>query len=146
MIKPVFGVSDKRSYKPVSLATDTYRKFKFLPVASFRITIEKRITKALIGLGGCAGWSALVLFVTPRRQFFLRRAHILKTKSNLAPWNWFKPSCKIIYWPFQGGTSFVDLLCFFCLLFAMPLCMSVYMCLVVTCWERAELLALVCSV
>ena len=33
---------------------------------------------------------------------------------------------------------------FFCLVFAMPLCMSVYMCLVVTCWERADLLALVC--
>ena len=32
-------------------------------------------------------------------------------------------------------------------LFAMPsLCASVYMCLVVTCWERADLLALVCGV
>ena len=31
----------------------------------------------------------------------------------------------------------------FCLVFAMPLCASVYMCLVVTCWERADLLALV---
>ena len=30
--------------------------------------------------------------------------------------------------------------------FAMPLCVSVYMCLVVTCWERADLLALVCGV
>ena len=30
---------------------------------------------------------------------------------------------------------------FFCLVFAMPLCASVYMCLVVTCWERADLLA-----
>ena len=37
----------------------------------------------------------------------------------------------------------MDLLCFFCLLFAMPLCVSVYMCFVVTCWERADLLALV---
>ena len=33
----------------------------------------------------------------------------------------------------QGSTSFVDLLCFFCLSFAMPLCTSVYVCLVVTC-------------
>ena len=40
----------------------------------------------------------------------------------------------------------MDLLCFFCLVFAMSLCVSVYMCLVVTCWERAELLALVCGV
>ena len=28
----------------------------------------------------------------------------------------------------------------------MPLYASVYMCLVVTCWERADLLALVCGV
>ena len=46
---------------------------------------------------------------------------------------------------------------FFCLVFAMPLCASVYMCLVVTCWERAlgspfwcfagkGLLALLCGV
>ena len=40
----------------------------------------------------------------------------------------------------------MDLLCFFfCLAFALPLCTSVYMCLVVT-WERANLLALVCGV
>ena len=30
--------------------------------------------------------------------------------------------------------------------FAMPLCASVYMCFVVTCWEWAGLLALVCGV
>ena len=30
----------------------------------------------------------------------------------LAPLNRFKPSSKIFYWPFQGGSSFVDLLCF----------------------------------
>ena len=40
----------------------------------------------------------------------------------------------------------MDLLCFFCLAFNMPLCASVYMCLVVICWERAEFLALVCGV
>ena len=61
--------------------------------------------------------------------------------------NRLKFSSKIFYWPFQGGTSFVDLLwVFFCLAFAMPLCVSVYMCLVVTCWEMADLLALVCGV
>ena len=38
------------------------------------------------------------------------------------------------------------LLCFFCLVFVMPLCASVYLCFVVTCWERADLLALVCGV
>ena len=31
-------------------------------------------------------------------------------------------------------------------LFVMPLCASVYMCFVVTSWERVDLLALVCGV
>ena len=34
----------------------------------------------------------------------------------------------------------------FCLVFALSLCASVYMCFVVTCRERADLLALVCGV
>ena len=35
----------------------------------------------------------------------------------------------------------------FCLVFAMSLCASVYICaFVVTCWERPDLLALVCGV
>ena len=38
----------------------------------------------------------------------------------------------------------MDLLSFmFVSAFVMPLCASVYMCFVVTCWERADLLALV---
>ena len=40
----------------------------------------------------------------------------------------------------------MDLLYFFCLVFAMHLYASVCMCLVVTCWEGAYLLALVCGV
>ena len=35
---------------------------------------------------------------------------------------------------------------FFCVVFAMRLYMFVYMCIVVTCWERADLLALLCGV
>ena len=38
-----------------------------------------------------------------------------------APLNRFKPSSKVSYWPFQGGTPFVDLLYFFCLVFTMHL-------------------------
>ena len=34
----------------------------------------------------------------------------------------------------------------FCLVFAMSWCASVYMCFVVTRWERADLFALVCGV
>ena len=59
-----------------------------------------------------------------------------------APLNLLSPPVKF-YWPFQGGTSFVDLLCFCS---AMSLSASVYMCFVVTCWERADLFALVCCV
>ena len=34
----------------------------------------------------------------------------------------------------------------FCLVFVMSLCASVYICVAVTCGERADLLALVCGV
>ena len=37
------------------------------------ILFKKRITKALIRLRGCAGWSAPVLFANHRRQVFSRR-------------------------------------------------------------------------
>ena len=41
----------------------------------------------------------------------------------------------------------MGLLCFFFnLVFALPLYASVYLCIVVTCLERADLLALVCGV
>ena len=41
----------------------------------------------------------------------------------------------------------MDHLCFFfSLVFVMPLCASVYLSLVVTCWDRSDLLALVCGV
>ena len=40
----------------------------------------------------------------------------------------------------------MDLCVLFCLMFAMSLCASVYLCFVFTYWERAELLALVCGV
>ena len=40
----------------------------------------------------------------------------------------------------------MDPLCFFCLVFVMPLSTFVYLYLVVTYWERADLLALVCGI
>ena len=45
-----------------------------------------------------------------------------------APLNRFKPSSKIFYWPFQGGTSFVDLLCFCSVLCLLCLCVSLFIC------------------
>ena len=40
------------------------------------ILSNKRITKALIRLHGCAGWSAPLLFLNPRRRFSRVDAHI----------------------------------------------------------------------
>ena len=37
------------------------------------LLFKKGITKGLIKLRGCAGWSVPVLFANPRRQFFSRR-------------------------------------------------------------------------
>ena len=45
-----------------------------------------------------------------------------------APWNRFKPSSKIFYWPFQGGTSFVNLLCFCSVLCLLCLCARLFIC------------------
>ena len=62
------------SFKPVSSATGTSQKIEISPVPSLHVILStKRITKALIRLRGCAGWSAPVLFANPRRQVFSRR-------------------------------------------------------------------------
>ena len=46
----------------------------------------------------------------------------------LALLNRFKPSSKIFYWPFQGGSSFVDLLCFCSVLCFLCLCARLFIC------------------
>ena len=47
----------------------------------------------------------------------------------LAPLNRFKPSSKIFYWLFQGGTSFVDLfMFFFSVLCLLCLCERLFIC------------------
>ena len=54
-------------------------KFCLYNVASLDMILSiKRITKALIRLRGCAGWSAPVLFANHRRQVFLRRGPYLR--------------------------------------------------------------------
>ena len=45
-----------------------------------------------------------------------------------APLNQFKPSSKIFYWPFQGGASFVYLLCFCSVLCLQCLCAHLFIC------------------
>ena len=69
------------------------------------------------------------------------RVGLARRKTGLSPpVKYFTDRSKavLLLWIFYGF--------FFCLAFVMPLCASVYMCLVVTCWERADLLALVCGV
>ena len=65
----------------------------------------------------------------------------------LALLNRFKPSSKIFCTDCSKAVLllwiFYD---FFGLVFAMSLCASVYMCFLVTSWERADLLAIVCGV
>ena len=46
----------------------------------------------------------------------------------LVPLNRFKSSSKIFYWPFQGGTSFVDLLRFCSVLCLLCLCACLFTC------------------
>ena len=73
--KPVFGVFDKAKIKPVTPATETSKKIEFLLAASLDIELsKKRITKALISLRGCSGWSASLLFAnTPKTGFHASR-------------------------------------------------------------------------
>ena len=64
--KPVFGVSDKERFKQVPSATETSEKIEIKLVANLdRILSKKRITKGLISLRGCAGWSAPMLIANP---------------------------------------------------------------------------------
>ena len=66
LMVPVFGVSDKANFKPISSATKTNSKIEISPVTSLHMILsKKRITKALIRLCGCAGCSAPVLFANP---------------------------------------------------------------------------------
>ena len=51
-----------------------------------------------------------------------------------APLNWMKPSSKIFYWPFQGGISFLDLLCFCSVLCLLCLCARLFICVL---WSPA---------
>ena len=69
--KPVFGLSDKARLKPISSGTETSYKNENSLVASLDVILSnKRITKVLIRLHGCAGWSAPLLFAIPQRQVF----------------------------------------------------------------------------
>ena len=89
--KPVFRVSDKVRFKPACSATETSWKIEISLVASLNMILSnKQITKALIRLRQCAGWSAPLLFANTRRQVFSHRGPYhsdasLKSHSGLDP-------------------------------------------------------------
>ena len=71
--KPVFWVSEKAISNQSPQLQRLSRKF----VASLHMILsKKRITKVLIRMRGCAGWSAPVLFANPRWQVFSCRGPI----------------------------------------------------------------------
>ena len=69
---------------------------------------------------------------------------ISEQRVRLALWHCFKPSCKIFLQTFPRG-------CFFCGSFSLFMScvfhvfLYVHCCLVITCWEKVDLLALVCD-
>ena len=68
------------------------------------------------------------LLLSPYPCFIYVSWSTSELRVRLAPLNRFKPSSKIFYWPFQGGTSFVDLFMFlFCLMFTM-FCARLFIC------------------
>ena len=77
--KTDFGVSDKATrFKPISSAKETSQNSEIWLEANLdMIDSDKGIAKALIRLRGCAGWSATLLFINPRRQVSRVEAHIL---------------------------------------------------------------------
>ena len=87
-----------------------------------------------------AVWSASLLFANSQRQVFSRRgphkilaliSYHWAAKAQMSLHIWIVSSIcltQIFYWPFQGGTSFVDLLCFcsvLCLLCFVRVCLYV---------------------
>ena len=64
--KPVFGISHKMRLKPACSATENSKNSEILLVASFdTILSNKPISKVLLRLYGCAGWSAPLLLANP---------------------------------------------------------------------------------
>ena len=68
------------------------------------------------------------VFILANRTYLGAMKPLSELRVRLAPLNRFKPSSKIFYWPFQGGTPFVDLLCFCSVLCLLCLCARLFIC------------------
>ena len=79
--KPVFGVCDQVRLKPAWSATETRYRLEISAIASIGIILSRqRITKALIRLHKCAGWSAPLLFAYGKSRFCHDVARIMMYK------------------------------------------------------------------
>ena len=74
--KPVVGVSDKQVSNQSPQLQRQARNCNFTCSKFTMILSKMRITKALIRLRGCAGWSTPVLFENPEDRFSRVEAHI----------------------------------------------------------------------
>ena len=88
--KTCLWVCDKVRFKPVSVATKTSEKIEILLEASLDMILSnKLITKALISLRGCVGWSEPLLF------FFLQTPEDSFSRVEAQLWN--LNQCKKFY-------------------------------------------------
>ena len=77
----------------------------------------------------CSGrWCINKLGVFMQIRHLCGLIHFWTNGEVCAPLNRFKPSSKIFYWPFQGGTSFVDLLWVFSVICLLCLCTRLFIC------------------
>ena len=84
--KPVFGVCDQSRLKLACAAAVASYSLEILEIASICIFLSKqRITKVLIRLCRCAGWSALLLFAYGIKQVFSwRGSYVFRTPIDFA--------------------------------------------------------------
>ena len=69
--KPVFGVCDQVRLKLLCSATETSYRLEILDIETRGIILPQQwITKVLIRLRGCTGWSAPLLFAYGKKRVF----------------------------------------------------------------------------
>ena len=88
---------------------------------------------------GLMSWYSIISDTLNTNQIVSRPINLVGIYDNF----YFKLQCT--RFPFLDGDVsrfFCGSFMFFCLVFGMPLCSYVYLCLVVTCWERADLFLL----
>ena len=74
---------------------------------------------------GLTSWLSCLLCCVTFPNVFWSTSEL---RARFASWSCFTPFSKIFYWPFQGSTSFVDLLGFFSVLCLLCLCVRLVIC------------------